>query len=256
MENNASVIEQPKQIKEPKLSFYNGDLFHGAHKEFDFDKGFFENIEKRQQLEDVGGSNTLGNGLYFTDSSESGNKYSVQRKSDKETPVVYFTKVPDCKFLDFRSENGNLPVPKDVVEKWIEKLKILADQKYSDVTTETPRHTVVENGQIKRRVVNMHARGRDHMYQYIGFLDEYKNRGTLDLREMLGTSPAPKNDSKFDGSLPFAKEGELFRKFVVNDLGYDGIIYNEGLEWGDSDNGGLDSYVIYNLEKIKELKRV
>lgn len=256
MENPIENIEQPLKTKESRLTFYKGDLFHGANEAFDFDKDFFENIEKRQQLKDVGGSNTLGNGLYFTDNSESGKKYSVQRKSDEKTPIVYSVSVPDAKFLDFRSETGNLPVPKDIVEKWILKLKSHAVQKYSDVTPETPRRTVVESGQIKRRVVNMHARNSDHMDSYIGFLEDTKDSGNLDLREMLGTAPAPENVHKFDGSLPFAKEGELFRNFVVNDLGYDGLIYNEGLEWSPDEKNGLDSYVVYNLNKINELKRI
>ena len=39
----ASIQEDLKTItKEPKLAFYQGKLFHGTRKEFEFDKNFFD----------------------------------------------------------------------------------------------------------------------------------------------------------------------------------------------------------------------
>ena len=66
----ASIQEDLKTItKEPKLAFYQGKLFHGTRKEFEFDKNFFDgdNNVKRSEQGSPDGSTTLGHGLYFSD---------------------------------------------------------------------------------------------------------------------------------------------------------------------------------------------
>ena len=248
------VIEQKTEVEEkPETTYYSGILFHGAKKQFSFRSDYFD-IDLAERLKDDApdGSFTLGEGLYLADNKDDAQNYSRVRQSQTDSddfdPFIYSSYAPDCKFLDFRGEFHNVPVPNEAIKKWIRFYKDQIEQRYGHIPEDAPEYTVVDEGMVRRRKPIPGVRKRNWATQYTNFLEEVQNSKDLDLREMLGTSPARKNQSGFDGNYPSPDWTTNFRNFVVGELGYDGIIYSEGGEGEKARDH--DSFVVYNLDKI------
>lgn len=237
-----------KKIVLPEITYYSGILYHGSKRPIKFDSKF--NYSDASAIFD--GSFTLGEGLYFTDDMSIAKDYSMVRQHNSQNPLVYSAYMPDCKFLDFRGENGNLMVPIGMISQWrnyfgtylndLETISPLTGKEFEDV---------VVNG-VNRRKINREFSVRKDLKTYLGYLDSLVKDGKgVDLRILLGSAPGkeiPDNDAGYSGGDYSPDWSKLFKNFAIEVLEVDGIIYFEKGE--DSENKDHTTFVVYNLESV------
>jgi hypothetical protein len=231
-----------------ETTYYNGILFHGSKKPFQFRAEYNYDVD----VSDTDGSWTLGPGLYMLDDLEGAKDYSSVRQSKESTEsYVYSVSAPNCKFLDFRGEQGeNVPVPKSMIHAWAEFFGIeLEKEIVQNPTVGNIYETYVDASGTTRRRLNLAAVSRDTKQKYAQFLRELDKQGTEDLRYMLGTEPVVDSESGFTGNFTGPEWGKLFSEFVTKKLGYDGIIYIERSEKNEAFTQA--TYVVYNLDSIQ-----
>ncbi|HWA52270.1 MAG TPA: hypothetical protein VG895_04405 [Patescibacteria group bacterium] len=245
------MTETTSQIEEPETTYYSGILYHGAKEPFNFDPKYDYNTATTD------GSWTLGPGLYSLHTEEEAKKYSHVRQghydysTHKKPPThVYSVYANDCKFLDFRNEEGgNTFTPPNIIKKW----KSYFEKRFNQEKEEKPdlgpeiAHVEGKNG-IGRRIINRAYIDRDKKEKYLKYLEEIEDKSNIHLRKMLGTQPIINSPSGFNGNNYGVQWGNWFADFVVKDLGYDGIIYIEGTEY---EKGDASTFIIYNLDSIK-----
>lgn len=84
--------------------------------------------------------------------------------------------------------------------------------------------------------------------EYFSYLLRILKIQNLDLREMLGTAPLRAN-RKISLNYPAPPWVATFTQFMI-EIGYDGLVFNEGGETGFQKPVSGPSYVFYNLKKI------
>ncbi|NCN82508.1 MAG: hypothetical protein GW947_00935 [Candidatus Pacebacteria bacterium] len=213
--------------EQPETTYFHGFLFHGAKKPFRFNSEYtFDDPE-------VDGSATLGFGFYATDEVEGAADYSLVRQKGEldRVPYVYVLSVDNIKFWDFRGDSANIALPNSVVLEWL---------KYYDKVLENEN----ENLSFIQKI------WKQKQLDYVEFLKQLASSGKdVDLRIVLGTAIGEENRAfgffVDSGSPPWTVQ---FRSFVVDQLGYDGLIYIEGSE--KDTNQKHSSFVIYNLANV------
>lgn len=236
--------------KTPETTFVEGILYHGTREPFAFSK---DHNYHDPELNKSDGSLTLGEGLYLTNDDKTAENYSVVRGNTEKLPIVYSVYAPDCKFLDFRGENGgNVFVPNNMLQKWTKYFEFQFIQELRNKPDLGPAYIDVPvegNSMISaRRKMNLAYMMRDERRKYLEYLREISDKENIDLRVMLGTSPAAKNNTDFHGSYPAPPWVSEFRRFMIDEMEYDGIIYIEGGEGKDKRDHA--TYIVYDLSKI------
>ncbi|MEO6729008.1 MAG: hypothetical protein ABIM99_03735 [Candidatus Dojkabacteria bacterium] len=235
-------------LEKPEVTYFEGILYHGAKKELTFSKDF----DYSDPNSSFDGSFTLGEGMYLTDNRELAKSYSNVRQHNSGQHLVYSAHAPNCKFLDFRGEHGNVPVEGQMLIDWertysdyLNKLELeepISEEEYEDV---------VINGRTRRKF-NRALLEREDLRVYGKYLKALAvGNIKVDLRVMLGSAPGgdlPKNDSGYEGGDYAPPWSSLFRRFIIGQS-YDGIIYNE--EGEGKDDGNHPTYVVYKLEAIE-----
>lgn len=198
-------------------------LFHGSKEEF--------NVREFSGKLGTGDSQTLGVGLYTTSDKDEAEKYSRLRKGSHNTtqPVVIPLLPYQARMFDFRSSNDpnmNTAVPVEMAQNW---KRVALDY----LREEIPRmNSLIDltssEGRLNIILVKKLMNDRDAL---VALGDK-----PADVRKLI--SPSGHSFSTLTGK---------FAEFM-GDLGYDGIVFNEG---GDAGNfGNAPSYIFYNLEKI------
>ncbi len=238
--------EKRKEQQQPETTYYEGILYHGAPRAFQF------RVDYRFDDPQADGSATLGLGLYTSDEADVAVNYSEVRSGRDNPPHVYSLCAPDAKFLDFRGEAGNnVPVTREMLIKWTEYFSKQLSREIAEKPDLGPAEIVedVPGKDYRRLKINYDLIWRALKQQYLAFLYELPEREAVDLRVMLGTGPTGPNRADFrrfpSGSPPWV---HYFRRFVLDELQYDGIIYIEGGEGKKAKEH--NTFVIYNLDKV------
>ena len=234
-EQNHNLADISKEREVPETTYYEGILFHGAPRPFVFRTDYkYDNPEDE-------GSQTLGLGLYTTDELDVASNYSEVRQAGYEdkSPFIYTLYAPNCKFLDFRGEHGNVPVTKDILSRWRD---YFAEQLRKEIEARPdlgPEKVTIQNPgeSFTRFKTNGEVSARKEKQVYLEFLRELEDQSRIDLRVMLGTDTS--------GSTPWI---HYFKRFVMGKLGYDGIIIEEGGEGEKAKDHA--TFVIYNLDSV------
>jgi len=235
-------------VSAPETTYVSTLLYHGTKEPFHFRTDYTFNDPSND------GSFTLGTGIYLTNSLEHAADYSWVRKSRREGPAIIFSVAAEqCKFLDFRGEEGNVPVTVEMIVKWkdyFEQDLKRQKQEKPDLGPERIEVDFPHSPNITKRIkINWEVVTRKNLDAYLSYLQELlTSPRRVDLRELLGTAPVPWTKTQFEGNETAPLWSNLFRSFVVQELEHDGIIYLEAAE------GNLKelypSFVVYNLESI------
>ncbi len=211
----------PRTLSRQQFDSSNERLFHGASANFAFDSNF--DYQDPSFLKFSIGSFTLGSGFYTVPDKETAAGYSQVRQFGNKVDLNILTLLPyQATMLDLRvkTDNGkNAPVPKELFEKW---------QKHYLENYVTPDIPFAS----------------EFREEYAEHLQKVSRLPDIDLRVMLWTAA----DKRIgDDCYPAPSWSELFSRFIREE-GYDGIIYNEGVEKKNSRES--PTYVFYNLGKI------
>lgn len=216
----------PRTLSREQFDQSPDRLFHGSAKPIQFSPTY--DYSSPEFLEAGDGSQTLGIGIYTTDSLPDAEHYSRVRQSKKDAVPHMTTLLPyRARMLDFRSvanpeKNGH--VPEDLFKKWYEYCKALPPSRAATSSLDW-LVTKIEK-------------------DYQDFLDRAKAlQKPLLLRVMLDSA----YDSDLKGrALPTPPYAHHFTSFMKEE-GYDGLIDIEGGEgWGKN----APSYVFFNVDKI------
>ncbi len=181
-------------------------------------------------------SKTLGFGLYTTDNRQLAEEYARLRARQlglREgvgvvTPVLPY----QARVLDLRRKENpqlNAPIPLEFFLKW--------KKYYINYLKKRP----APENKIQLIIQEM----EDEYFSYLLRISEIQN---LDLREMLGTAPLRANP-KISLNYSAPPWVATFTQFMI-ELGYDGLVYNEGREIGFERPVSGPTYVFYNLTRI------
>lgn len=244
LEHTSSEISQSKHF--PEITYVSTMLFHGAAEKFSFRSDYgFDNPEND-------GSLTLGEGVYLTDKIDHALDYSqVRQHGQGPQPFVYAVSAEACKFLDFRGENGNVPVPAEMVTKWRDFFRAdLEKQILSKPDLGPPRTNVdVPGSPFGKSILNFAYFERESLKKYLTYLEELTaTHRQVDVRELLGTAPVNWTQTEFSGNETAPSWSHLFRLFMTESMKFDGLIF---LEAAEGELAGLHpSFIVYNLDSI------
>lgn len=246
MSESRSEVVFSEQQEKPEITYVSTLLYHGAKRPFTYknDYRFDEN--------DLDGSFTLGEGIYLTDKLDSAVEYSkVRQHSETANPIIFSISAQECKFLDFRGEDGNLPVEQEMVVRWRDYFRTYLDKQIDERPDVGPEKVIVDvaDSPIRRRMINQDWLDRKELQDYLAYLNEIiDEEKSVDLRFLLGVDRVEETNTDFDGDITRPQWSGLFRQFML-DEDYDGVIYLEGSEIHRA--GQHPSFVVYNLDSIK-----
>ncbi len=195
-------------------------LFHGAAREFDFDHQF--SFSDDHYMTD----HTIGTGFYTTNDREVAADYSQLRQRGDDRPVMisvlpYAARMYDFRAVDDPEDNGLMPA--DMIKEFSQYYRNWMEDNFPQAE-KTPGMNQVRYNIYLEYAMNLEALVKNTPY---------------DLRGVL--------DPEHTGHHPRAPLVGNFTRFMQS-KGFDGIIYNEGGEYGHHKNA--PSYVFYNLDKV------
>ncbi|MCR4305955.1 MAG: hypothetical protein NUV73_02640, partial [Candidatus Daviesbacteria bacterium] len=189
---------------------------------------------------DPDASQTLGVGLYTTDSYEAAVTYSAVRQfNDQALPIVETFLPFQAKMLDFRLESDptqNASVPKALFKEWLKFFESYIDSRAPSQREENSAKSLITNHgglQVAWEQVDFRRESED---DYLERLKAMQTKPKVDLRVMFGTVTV--------GSPSWDR---LITKFFLS-KGYDGLIYIEGGEGKKKQDH--NSYIFYNSKKV------
>jgi hypothetical protein len=254
--NESSSVEPNKEM--PETTYYLGYLYHGAKDTFRYSKS---HDYSDPAINSTDGSSTLGTGLYLTDSPAEAKNYSlIRQQKPQPLPLVYSVYAAECKFLDLRSQNSGkrtregipyrVQLPKEFVKKWKNYFyKYLTQEREKYTPTEPKVEETSDSQHVARRIKRNDSSNRlRKLDQYFHYLDEIAKLDEIDLRIMLGSAPAIKNEAQYKGNQMSPRWSGLFTRFMIDELQYDGVIYDEPSEHDDKVSS---TFVIYSLDKVE-----
>lgn len=221
----------PRTLTREQFDSSNERLFHGSSRSFVYQQGV-DYVNDPLPALDSDASQTLGVGLYTTDTREDAVNYSVIRQKDPYASPVVDTFLPfQAKMLDFRLKRDpalNASVPKTLFEEWF---KYFDNYLNSRPAPQNQDNTV--KGWLRLDISDFKRENED---DYLEYLKRLQTRSNIDLRVMFRSV-----------KIGFPYWNRLITQFFLS-KGYDGLIYWEGGEGKKKQYHR--SYVFYSSSKV------